>query len=455
MAIGESRKRIGVFCPCGQQNLGDEAIFAAVIQNVHSRLPSAEIIGFTINPADSEMRHGLRCFPIRDFGKSKSSLVSPSQSSDSLSKLKRFCKSIPGVKHLVSGMRRSADAAAAILREPGFLFKSYRRLKGVELLLVAGSQQLNDVYGGVWGFPYTLLKWTLLSKCTGTKIAILSVGAGPINSSISKSFFRCVLDWVDYRSYRDAISSHLVKSMGSKGIHPVFPDLVYSLQFSAPAQSHSSARRVVVGINPVPFYDNFYWYSPDPVRYEDYVCKFSSFSEWLDKSGYQVLFFPTQLRADVRTIDDICTALNGSSQSPNFLLRNTIQTFEDLVSEISRADLVVANRYHGILISLMLNKPVLAVAYHEKSRALLTQVGLEEYVVNINNFKTEDLIERLKALEINASVIRTKIAASMAPLHKALQVQYDVVLGLIGVEAPGTAVSIREQGKSSPIHGTI
>jgi polysaccharide pyruvyl transferase WcaK-like protein len=431
MAIGESRKRIGIFLPCGQQNLGDEAIFAAVIQNVHSRLPSAEIIGFTINPADSEMRHGLRCFPIRDFGKSKSSLVSPSQSSDSLSKLNRFCKSIPGLKHLVSGVRRSADAAAAILREPRFLFKSYRRLKGVELLLVAGSQQLNDVYGGVWGFPYNLLKWTLLSKCTGTKIAILSVGAGPINSSISKFFFRCVLDWVDYRSYRDAFSSHLVKSMGSKGIHPVFPDLVYSLQFCAPVQSQSNARRVVVGINPVPFYDNFYWYSSDPVRYEDYVCKFASFSEWLDKSRNQVLFFPTQLRADVLTIRDIRQAMNGAGNSENLLSCSPIHGFKDLISEISRTDLVVANRYHGILISLALGKPVIGLAYHEKSRALLEQVGLGEYVLNSAEFEVEELIAKFRSLEANAPAIRKQIAEHMAPLRRALDEQYGNVFALI------------------------
>jgi len=316
-------------------------------------------------------------------------------------------------------------------------------LKGVELLLVAGSQQLNDGYGGVWGFPYTLLKWTVLSKCTGTKIAILSVGAGPIDSPISKFFFRRVLAWVDYRSYRDAFSSRLVESIGAKGIHPVFPDLVYSLQFPAPTQAHGSSNTspVVVGINPVPYYDNFYWYSCDPVRYSDYVRKFASFSEWLDKTSHGVLYFPTQVRADVRTIDDIILALNGSSKSPNFLRRNTIQTFDDLISEISRADLVVANRYHGILISLILNKPVLAVAYHEKSRALLAQVGLEEFVVNINDFKTEELIERLKALEANAPVIRTKIAQGMAPLRRALHAQYDTVLGLIGFKSDTAAAN--------------
>jgi polysaccharide pyruvyl transferase WcaK-like protein len=447
MATSESRRRIGVFCHCGQQNLGDEAIFAAVIQNVHSRLPSAEIIGFTINPTDSEMRHGLRCFPIRHLGKTKSSLASASlpassessQSSNWFFKLKRFCKSIPGVKYVVSGMRRSAGVAAAILKEPGFLFKSYRCLKGVELLLVAGSQQLNDVYGRVWGFPYTLLKWTLLSKCTGTKIAILSVGAGPINSPLSKFFCKQVLKRASYRSYRDAISAHLVASMGVKGRHPVFPDLVYSLRLPNPMPGPRPAGRIVVGANPVPFFDSRYWSEQNPVLYQKYVAKIARFAKWLDSRGHAILFFPTQARADVLTILDIRQAMNGAGNSENLLSCRPIHSLKDLVSEISRTDLVVANRYHGILISLALGKPVIGLAYHEKSRALLEQVGLGEYVLNSAEFEVEELIAKFGALEANAPTIRKQIAEHMAPLRRALDEQYDNVFALIGVAPAGMA----------------
>lgn len=454
MTNSESRRRIGIFCHGGTQNLGDEALFAAVIQNVRLRLPDATVIGFTINPKDSQERHGIPCFPIRRTSEVESasspnvpcnSTVSnpsePTRNRGVLARLKRLVRAMPGLRLAALGTRRFVRAVAAVLAEPRFLVHSYRRLSGIELLLVAGSQQLNDGYGGAWGFPYTLLKWTLLCKFMGTKIAILSVGAGPIDSPISKFFFRRALNWVEYRSYRDAFSSRLIQNMGVRGSHPVFPDLAYSLRFAAPAKPPEKTSLTIVGINPVPYYDNFYWYSPDPARYNDYVQKFARFSDWLVKTGHGVLFFPTQTRADVLTINDIHVALNGSSQSLNILPRNAIRTFEDLISEISRADIVIANRYHGILISLILNKPVLAVAYHEKSRALLEQVGQGEYVLDIKDFKTEDLIERLKAMEANATTIRARIAESMAPLQEALQAQYDTVLGLIGVKGSGSAVT--------------
>jgi polysaccharide pyruvyl transferase WcaK-like protein len=445
MAVSEVHRKVGIFSHGGTKNLGDEALFAAVIQNVRLRIPGVEVVGFTIDPADTRERHGIPCFPIRRTGSAAPVQTTPPTGmrssrpqaeepvgTSATKKIKNAIKAIPGVRPLLKGLRRFAEIGLAILAEPKFLFDSCRRLNGVELLFVAGSQQLNDIYGS-WGFPFTLYKWTLLAKVAGTKVAILSVGAGPIDAPLSKFFIRRVLNLVSYRSYRDAISSRLVQSLGIKGAHPVFPDLVYSLQLPAPRPVSGNPSRVVVGTNPVPFYDGRYWRTSDPVRYQEYVRKFAAFSEWLDKSGHSVLFFPTQVRADVLTINDIRQTLNGSGHSPNFLAGQSVQTLEDLVSEISRADLVVANRYHGILISLMMNKPVLGVAYHEKSRALLAQVGQGDYVLNVADFKTEQLIERFTAMEANAPAIKEKISESMAPLRQALAEQYDTVLGLIGV----------------------
>jgi polysaccharide pyruvyl transferase WcaK-like protein len=446
MVVAKSRRRIGVFSHGGTKNLGDEALLAAVIQNVRLRVSGAEVIGFTINPDDTRERHGLPCFAIRRVGKTARSSVAASSpvlatsgptkmptSSNTAKRIKDSIKALPGLRPLVRGLLRLGHAVITLIAEPKFLLDSYRSLRGVELLLVAGSQQLNDGYGGAWGFPFTLFKWTLLAKTTGTRVAILSVGAGPINSPLSRLFFKRVLSMVDYRSYRDAISSRLMAHMGVKGSHPVYPDLVYSLRLPAPEPVPGITERIVVGTNPVPFFDGRYWPTPDPQRYQSYVGKFARFAKWLGQSNHSVLFFPTQVRADVLTIRDIRAAMNGSGNSAHVLAGRPIQTLEDLVSEISRADLVVANRYHGILISLMMNKPVLGIAYHEKSRELLEQAGQGEYVLNISEFDTEELIERFQAMEANAPAIKRQIAARLAPLRAALEEQYDTVFGLIGV----------------------
>jgi polysaccharide pyruvyl transferase WcaK-like protein len=445
MGSSEFGRKIGIFSHGGVKNLGDEALFAAVLQNVRARIPNVEIVGFTSNPEDTKERHGLESFPIRRLdGKARgeaqqgsaagaetqaSSLQTPAPVPKGW---KQILKSVPGVAAAVRGVRSALHVLRNALLEPKFLWSSWRNLRGVEILLIAGSQQLNDIYGA-WEFPFTLYKWSVLARLTGTKVAILSVGAGPLSSKMSRFFIRRVLRMSSYRSYRDVISSRLVESIGVKGPNPVYPDLVYSMRLPVPRPVSASAKAVVVGVNPVPFYDGRYWATPNPERYADYVRKLAKFTEWLDQNGYSTLFFPTQTRADTLTIQDIRSELNGTAGSLRILQGNPIQSIDDLLSEIARADLVIANRYHGILLSLALNKPVLGVAYHAKSRELLEQAGQGDYVLNVADFRTEDLIEKIKAMHANAAQIKKEIASRIAPLHEALEEQYDQVFSLIGV----------------------
>lgn len=449
-----SRRKIAVFAHCGNANLGDDALFAAVVQNVRMRLPEAEIIGFTFNPEDSCQRHGIPSYPIRRPAKTNPPSAPPTTvaqsepSKNASGGLRSALKSIPGLAPLVRGCRRLAGAVAAVPAEAKFLIDSYRRLQGVELLLMAGSQQLSDHFGGPWGFPYTVFKFTLLSRLRGAKVALLSVGAGPLNSPISRFFARRVLSMVAYRSYRDAESSRYVMSLGVPGSHPVLPDLVYSLPLPVPKES-AKPGRTVVGINPLPFYDHRYWHIADAGRYAHYVKELATFADWLESSGHCVFFFATQMRSDVLTVDDVRNAMKASGSSPNVLASNKIEGLQDLVNEISRADMIVAHRYHGILFSLSMTKPVLGLIYHEKGRALMSQAGQGDYVLDAEALRADDMIERFKAMEADAAAIRRQIAEQLGPLRKALQDQYSTVLGLIGIES--AAVPARGEVEAQPV----
>jgi polysaccharide pyruvyl transferase WcaK-like protein len=58
-------RRVGIFGHVGNGNLGDEAIVSVVIENIRRRYPSAEILGFTLKPEDTVLRHKIAAFPIR------------------------------------------------------------------------------------------------------------------------------------------------------------------------------------------------------------------------------------------------------------------------------------------------------------------------------------------------------------------------------------------------------
>ena len=77
---------------------------------------------------------------------------------------------------MVARLVRAAKRAA---REPGFILRSWRGLRDTDLLLIAGSNQLEDGIGGPWGYPYTILLWTTLARLVGSPVAICLSALGP------------------------------------------------------------------------------------------------------------------------------------------------------------------------------------------------------------------------------------------------------------------------------------
>lgn len=430
--------RIGILGHVGTNNLGDEAIVAAVVQNLRARYPDTEIIAFTANPEDTQRRHGIPAFPLRRRDRRASPSVESAKSpSDAwegfLSKVKGTLKRVPPVFAAVRQAWELVRNVGAGWDELGVVAQHYRRLRGVRLLVIMGSQQLNDYFGGSFGFPYTLLKWTLLARARGARVALLSVGAGPLRSRLGKFFLWCVLRMVNYRSYRDAISKELVKQMGIRGDDPVVPDLAYSLRFSAPPETASPGRGLVIGINPVPYFDRRYWPEDDPTVYADYLKKLASLAAWLSERGHSVVLFPTQLRADPLVVDDILSLLGRNGHRPARVSRTAqpVASLDDLLNTIAGTDMVIASRYHGVVLSYLLYKPVVGIAYHKKTIELMKQMGQGEYALDVTGFDIEALTSRVLRLEHEASEVRRQIERRLPELRAAVDAQFDRVLSLV------------------------
>jgi polysaccharide pyruvyl transferase WcaK-like protein len=436
---------IGILGHVGNKNLGDEAIIAAVIQNIRRRWVDARILGFTSNPNDTEQRHGIPSFPIRRGTAAKNPPSSPrdassqdAPSSDSADqggpspreRLKNTLAEVPLLLSTARAVIQAVRVIAGLRQEVRFLLHCRNHVRGLDLLIIAGSHQLNDFVGGPWAFPYTILKWSILARRAGVKLAFLSVGAGPIDSRLGRLFLRRALRMAEYRSYRDETSLQVVETLQVPGKHHVVPDLAFSLDLPSVSVPAPGTGRSIVGINPLPFFDAEYWYESDPERYESYVANLATFSDWLLDRGCAVRFVPTQMKVDPGVIDDVRARMNVGEASENILVPE-FNTLPELISVLSDSEFVVATRYHGILLGLALGKPVLAVAYHPKSRDLMNWLGLSEYVVDGNTFRSAELEERFSRLEENGPAITASLEQKVPQFRSALEAQYDEVFASI------------------------
>ncbi len=137
--------RVGILGHVGNENLGDEAIIAAVIQNIRRRWPDAEINGFTLVPADTEERHGIRSYPIRggardsrlaDSAAEKSTAPEQPTDTSSLNRMKELVKRIPILSSVARSTLRSLEMVPEMAREVVFfarLASVYQGTRSIDL----------------------------------------------------------------------------------------------------------------------------------------------------------------------------------------------------------------------------------------------------------------------------------------------------------------------------------
>lgn len=434
--------KLCLISPCGWGNLGDAAIQTAVIKNIRTYRPDAEIRIFTLNPMDTEQRHNVPCYPIAAVPRrgywvaSQSFRVSGDQGkcrqrarqkTSLLWQTKRLLKNVP----IVYPVLKTIYSRIASVRDDAFHWiRSYKMLKDIEFLIISGGGQLDDYWGGPWGHPYSLFKWALLARVTNTKLIVLSVGVGTIDSLLSRFFLRTTLWLAEYRSYRDETSKRLVEALGIKNEDPVFPDLAFSIplcQYKLPDITNKD--RIVVGVSPIAYFDPRSWPEKDVSVYCDYTRRLAEFVCWLLRQGYPVVMFATD-SPDLSVVEDIrkIVAVDLPDRLAANLIEANVKTVDDLFVALSGINLVVASRLHGVLLSYVAGKPVLAISYDKKVDALVEEMNQKDYCVDIRTFDLENLKQRFNRLQSEIEKTHQSIVHSTSQFRQRLREQYERLL---------------------------
>jgi polysaccharide pyruvyl transferase WcaK-like protein len=425
----------------GGGNLGDGGSLDAVIQNIRRRWPGSEIQGLSMNPDDTEGRHGIPSFPIR----TERWTLFPAAAKDNdaptfRTRLKRVMSRYPPVLKLIRATKKAvmSTSAGPLLRESKFLTRSFRIVRSLDLLVISGGGQLVEykagpmaVLGGPWSFPYTIFKWTLLAKLAGVRCIVLNVGAGPVVTSLGTFFIRNALRLAEYVSFRDDPSRVLARGIGFKGESEVYPDCAYALDSPALHASRSGERRrPVVGFAPMAFGDPRLSSKHDPSFYDHYIQKLGSFGSWLLRNGYDVTLFCTDIGNDPPVVEDLQRILEADADPADTGSRGSLTrvhqwSTDDLLSNMSSMDFAVVVRFHAVVLAHMTNIPLIAVNHHPKVSALMSDLGLPEYCVNVERCELDVLVGAFDSLVNSRHEIKTRMAEKADRYRRQLAAQFD------------------------------
>lgn len=418
-----NRNRISLFGHFGQINFGNESTFQAILYHLHRHIPAAEVTCICTYPDVTARTYNIDAVPMTGI------LVKP-----------RWLHGNPAVRFL----------RKIIIGIPSELYRwlaAIRTLKGSRMLIVPGTGLLTDVCG-LWGWgPYTLFKWSLAAKLCRCKLLFISVGAGPLHSALGKYFVKSALSLADFRSYRDKASLEYLKRIGFETNRDrIYPDLAFSLpDVMLPSDNGEQERRFVVGLGLMEHYGKPSGGTPGNAIYLAYLENLAAFLGWLLAHEYNARLLIGDV-GDEHVTEEFKSLLKerSSTYDKTRIIDEPISSVQQLLSQLAATDIVVATRFHNVLLALLLNKPVIAISFHHKCTSLMSEMGLSQYCHDINQMDAGRLIEQFQDVERNAKKLKLAIRERVEQSRKALEEQYRLIFK--GV--PGNIAAISAEGTS-------
>jgi polysaccharide pyruvyl transferase WcaK-like protein len=443
----------------GWGNMGDAAIQEAFIANIKKRLPNAHLVAFSLFPEDTTVRHGLDCHPIQwCYPGWTDSHASEDSGSPSHAKLKSFLKN-------QRGLYAVAKPIHDCLRELAHLIRSYNTVRSLDLLVIAGGGQLCELHKDI---PFNVFKFCLLARLAGKPVYIVGVGADLLSRPQNKFFARWAVRLARYVSFRSVESQALVRSLGVKRRTHIWPDPAYGLQWQAYLNSSTSDNLTrsqaetlfsklgidieahlpnsihapngsecrsaefsntairKVGLNPISYCDPRRWPRKDAAIYDRYLRELTAFCARLLQQNYYLELFTSDIM-DVHAIADLRTRLlkESSSAVASRVSVRLALTLKDLLLQMCSFDYVVTSKFHGVIFSHMLGKPVIAISYLPKINHLMRAVGHDRYCIGAEHFDANWLIQRFCSLTYEGDLLRSLFLKTSATYERMLQGEFD------------------------------
>jgi len=442
--IQEPCPRVALLTPYSGGNLGDAAIQDAMIANLRVRLPHAQFSGITLNCHNFLEQHGVGAFPLvgtnTQFFEMETKCLPGSTNQKRrgawLGKMGNVLREVPGLRPC---LQKARALVTVIWREIRHSVAGYRFLRKQDLLIVSGGGQLGDVWGGPWGHPFALVKWTVLARAAGVPCAVASVGACKITSATSRMFFSIALRMCCYRSYRDTNSRAIASSFLSRATNDsVVPDLAFSLPDSELPSPVGCIRtmaqgRPVIAISPIAYAKPGNWPTADGALHDRYVQQMAQVLSSLSRQPYFLIVVCSSLGDDEAVIPEILAHLGDEVRhsSGGQIYFPTIRNWRNLVAVLRDADYLVASRLHGTILGFVSQTPAVAISFEPKVDWMMEDLGQTDYLLQIRDFTAQEVLNALDRIKARRDAVVDRIATYRDSILAASARQYDCLARLV------------------------
>lgn len=349
----------------GFNNIGDESILRAVVDNLQDRLENIEITVLSQDPVSTAEKYGVKSVNRKS------------------------------IKSIVGAVRKS------------------------DLLISGGGSLLQDVTSKKSILYYLIIMW--MAQLFRKKIFIYSQGIGPINSTLNRTLTARTLSKVSGIVVRDEASKEFLAEIGVDADKVVVTaDPVLRIKRAPLIIGEEILRKEGIKINKEQLTVGF------AIRerklnseFVDELC--IAMERLIQEQNAQIILIPFHFSEDVSVIEEIENRLGDKIYS----IKHKYLTNE-MLSIIGNMDLLVGVRLHALIHSAIMNVPMIGISYDPKINSFMKSIGMKA-MCSIYDFNNQDFIDEFNKTMQHKEVLKNRVQEKLINLTKALDTNEEMI----------------------------
>lgn len=277
---------------------------------------------------------------------------------------------------------------------------------------------LLQTYGGV-SSTYSMYFWVfpiLLAHKLKKPVYVMPNSFGPFEGPFVKQIAKMALKKCKVLTSRETFSKRCVEEQLGLNITN-YPDLAFVLQKSDLKRDDIFVKynlpqdRKLVAITMRPYR---FPKSDDPGKaYLAFKREMADFIEWLYEQGYMPVIVEHTLAVNSHENDGACIkdVIAMVDKKKYRIVSDPSYDCHDLKCIYSFCQYIVGTRFHSVIFSFGSDVPGIAISYTgNKSTGIMHDIGLDDYVIAIEDVSSEQLMEKFSELIKNEAEVKKKIS---------------------------------------------
>ena len=298
-------------------------------------------------------------------------------------------------------------------------YENLKALQESDIIIVCGGGFLGGKKFDSLMHVYQIYVNTIFNK----PVYIMGTSIEPIKNKFIKHYTDKVLNKVDFVFARESITEKYLLETLPNEKHALIPDMAFMLEDIERKFNFVEKLRkkndILFGITVRKW--NFPNLKDKNKAMENYVNCIKEFMiKEFNIRSCAFVFIP---QVTVNTGDDTIIAneirkrLPKKNQDKFYICREDLSPSE-IKSLIANIDYFVGTRMHSNIFATSMCVPTTAIAYEKKTNGIMETVGLEDYIIEINDITSDDLFNKVEKMISNAKIIRKQLKNRIGEVRK-------------------------------------